>query len=701
MFRLTSLVLLLSSGLWAQYVQTAYSHPTAAGATPGFVNETSKNSTLTHALGTNPSGQTACANNSYCLPYVDLALSGNLGIIPFQYANATVVTATIADDKSDTGKACFTGSQDATSTKWNGLCYIWNLTAGAHYNTIGLASGVTQATAKAAQFSNIQNSSDPIDAHASCAGASGTTANCGSVTTTVANDLIYVYVCAVNVSPMTSFTAGTGFTLLTTDIEDGCASEYQVDAGTGSITPTMTLSPASRYIEFVAAFKSATAGTAPSGWYAEKMMSWSSTTSAASYTFQFPSAGNMLYMQDACGSTLVPTSITDSVNTWTSSGANNGNVNEFFVKGATSNSTGLLTVNNTGTGDCTYMFYSFKGAPTSPPVGRATYTDSSPTATNLITFRNNTGSTGVITWLPAPSSGVAFAQASQGTDTSTTMVSPSGCISDTASFGGEALSGPSPIDENNPFGHCNMSSGSQPLFVFNESSTIGPGSFTADGVGFISGVGIVNAAFNTGSGTTLAITVPSTTSGNLLAVAIDNFLSTGNKTVSKVCLDGTTCAAGNAFTQFTGAVSTGTGHAATDIWYLLNAPAGKTTVTITFSATGAATEAEYIEAARGSGSWATDGANHVSNGTGSGTTLNGPSVTTTGTSGICLAIAAPSGSITTNPLAGNEFVYANIIFSGSTDAASGLVSSTAAAHQPKWTDGGASDSFSASTGCWK
>ena len=37
------------------------------------------------------------------------------------------------------------------------------------------------------------------------------------------------------------FVAGSGFTLGTTDYHDGCASEWEVDTGTGSITPTMTL----------------------------------------------------------------------------------------------------------------------------------------------------------------------------------------------------------------------------------------------------------------------------------------------------------------------------------------------------------------------------------------------------------------------------------------------------------------------------
>src|ERR1700689_151633 len=83
----------------------------AHAATPGFVSETGKNSTLTYALGVNPNGQDECANYSYCLPYTEAALSGNLGIIPFAYANVTSVSATTTDDKGDS-YTCLTGSED-------------------------------------------------------------------------------------------------------------------------------------------------------------------------------------------------------------------------------------------------------------------------------------------------------------------------------------------------------------------------------------------------------------------------------------------------------------------------------------------------------------------------------------------------------------------------------------------------------------
>jgi len=669
--------------------------------TPGFVSEASNNSILSNAVGTK--ANSTCSTDAYCEWYVENALGGNLGIVPFQYSSSPSSTPSVADDKSDS-YSCVAASS-ASSSKLVDVCYAPNLTSGARGVTISFGAAVTQVTAKAAMFYNIATSS-PLDASSSAVGSSSTTVNAVSVTTNYANDLIYVYVCRTGTPLSTSaFVAGSGFTLGTTDYHDGCASEWEVDTGTGSITPTMTLGGASTYIEYVLAFKAATAGTAPSGWYADRMMSWSSPTAqtATSWPFQFPSSGNLLFSASSCGGAgpMEETGITDSTNTWTSAGAVNvtGGVaatSEFYVANAASDPAGTLTATTSGTGDCTFTFYDFTGAPSAPILTHDSYSGD-------IT---STGSTFPITTtfrLNSTASGLTIAVGGEYDNTSISVASPSPCYFDAATYGGEALNGPEPLWENNPWGHCYTSTFGAQSWTFGlTNSAQDVENWVADLTGFSAsgGTEILHSTSAQGtSSATLAITIPSTTSANLLVAAIGSYNSTA-RTVSKVCLDGTTCATANKFTQATSAAANDAGSA-TDIWYLLSAPSGKTTMTITYSASASNVEAMYYEVQNPSGSsWALDtSSGNNATGSVSGGLATGAAITTTGGTDFMAAIVGVSNAVTANPEIGNEFTNPGVIFSNTSDAATSLLTTSAAAHTPVWSD--ASGTFATSTAAFK
>ena len=244
----------------------------AQSATPGFVSESGKNSTLAVALGTSDGGgfipTSTCASFAYCLPFAENTLAGNLGIAAFEYANGTAVTSTVTDDKSNAW-TCI-GSSAASSDNRLNLCYTPNLTEGTHKVTIGFAgTAVTQVQANVAQFNNIATST-PLRTSSAVVGTSSTTMT-GPALTTTANDLVYAMFCRTG-SPLEmtsgSFTPGSGFTFGLTKYQDGCATEWQVSAG-GTVTPTMTQGSASTYIVFAAAFiaSASSAGTAPTGPY--------------------------------------------------------------------------------------------------------------------------------------------------------------------------------------------------------------------------------------------------------------------------------------------------------------------------------------------------------------------------------------------------------------------------------------------------
>jgi hypothetical protein len=710
-------IFLLSLPLHAQVVgifsPASFVPQAAASATPGFVGETSKNSLTTNALAATNSGVCLSKSWSYCLSFPDVIATGDTGIISFQYNNGSVVTATTVtgfDDKSDTF-ACLTGSVDSTTGKWNGVC-TGSLTSGAH--AVGVTFGttaVTQAMVEASAFYNL----GAVDAHTSCFGATTTTANCGSVTTTQANDLIYVQVCRTGTPLSTSaFQPGSGFTLSTTQYQDGCATQFEIASGTGSTTPTMTLGGTSTYIEFVTAIKSTTAGSAPTGNYVQRVQSWTTPeNSSGSFVLQLPSSGNMLYATSVCG-TLVPTTVTDSgTNVWgatgtfTNGGTSAGNLLEWFVPQAVANQTSTQTFTTTGSGataDCTFTQYDIAGAPASgnPFVERHAFTGT-PTTTTLMPAT-------AVSYTPNATAHAFWANGGQAFNTSISTAQPSsGCYWDSATYSGMSINGPQPLDQNNIWDHCYYSTLGTLSFQANlGASTSETNAYVIDLVSFLSstGIAIINSGNNQAtSGSSLAVTVPSTRVGNLLVVSIGMFDGATARTVTKVCTDGTTCAAGNSFTQVPSAHTANTTQVQTDIWYLPANAGGVTTVTITYS--GAITNAEAIvyELQKGSGgTWSVANSGNgaiVTNGSVASSTATGASITPTAAATFCASLFGVSNAVSAAPKSGSAWVYpsgAGTIFSHTTDGAVALLTTSTSAQAATVTD--ASGTFNNSTACF-
>src|SRR5208282_1157956 len=527
---------------------------------------------------------------------------------------------------------------------------------------------------------------------------------------------IYVVVCRTG-TPVSSsaFNAGSGFTLGTTQYQDGCATEFGVDTNTGSITPTMTLGGASTYIEYIVAFKAAAspgAGTAPSGMYLQRLESWSTLgPTSASYTFQLPSTGNMLVDSNAGANPYQVTSITDSTNTWTQLGTNTAAyayLSEYYVPNAMSNQTAAITLNSNGSsGDVTAKLYDFAGAvATFPFVGRAEYGYNYDTADGTLPI-SSTYLIGNGTGIPNATQAVVVSTGGQEFNTSIGM-STSGCIPDQGTYGAELISSPSIIDQNQPWGHCYYTA---PPGLFSETfteslSTLAPDDFAVDTVSFLTpaGIGIINSTTNQGtSGSTLALTVPSTSTNNLLVVSTGFWDNSTVRTVSKVCTDGATCAANHSFTQLTSAASTDTSSIpGTDIWYCTNCTSGVTTVTITYSGAIVNSEGMYWEVEKGSGgTWAADGSGAHQNATAvAGGSATGAAVNPTGTQDFCAAHVDITTHISANPAAGNAFIYAN---SGSGFSSGGgatsLLTQSSSAQTPVWS--ASSGTFNSSTGCFK
>lgn len=177
------------------------------------------------------------------------------------------------------------------------------------------------------------------------------------------------------------------------------------------------------------------------------------------------------------------------------------------------------------------------------------------------------------------------------------------------------------------------------------------------------------------SSTTAAITVTATGAGNLIVIGANN---SDNRTVSSIS-DGT-----SAFTQATNAPGSN-GSVRSDIWYLLNSNAGKTTFTVTFSGT-STTKSIFFWEISGTGAASFDIAGHTTNQALIVGNNNGAAVTNTG-SGFIAAVINPSSPITVNPATGNEFTTSGGI-NANGNAGASLSTNTVGSHTPAWTAAG-------------
>lgn len=203
-----------------------------------------------------------------------------------------------------------------------------------------------------------------------------------------------------------------------------------------------------------------------------------------------------------------------------------------------------------------------------------------------------------------------------------------------------------------------------------------------------------SVAVSAANAVTIAKTVTSTGSGNLLITGLAN---AGQRTVT-----GCTDNIGNTWVQAASAAANWpTLNFNTDIYYVLSGTSGVTTVTCTFSGVAGTfdKEAWFFEVS-GCTSCAFDGAAPLSSGSGVASVYTGASVTTTGTTGFAVGIIQLGSSVDQNPNSGNEFSAGGDI-SVNGNAGASLISSTAAAHTPVWHGTTTNSNFCSSTATFK
>jgi hypothetical protein len=501
-----SLLLLTATGVLGQRTGDPFfvSHPKAAGggAIPVIANFRGSPSTETNAVTTLISGTTTCNAYSYCTQLPDPTLSGNGIVVFYTYLHAggaevpTVYDCTTygCHTTVDTFTSCGTEGENVTNTVYVGCFYTLTATTGSRNITVvwPSVSGITNVSVHPASFYNVTAK----DGYNTASGSTTGTFTSGSITPGFTNDLFFEFAVEtaatmpLNIGAWTlgsACSAGTWKPDLA-DRRDAIAIQHAVVPNTSACTPSITNATATNnYVALGVAFKAGSAGTAPTGMYINHLYTVNSAPGGSgNLVYQVPLSGNLIVAQHI-GGAMYATAMSDTTNgTWTSCGPGNligdgslqATSSTFYVPNATS---GLLntTITTSGTGDIgPSIFFDIVGADTTQLCNHAS-PQGYVTATGATT-------TSIPSYAPSSSAGISLFSAGVSFNTGIGCTAPSGCSWDLNTFGGESLSGPEPVDENNMGGgHLNFTSNTSGAVTWSlSSSTTAIDSYAAEAASF-------------------------------------------------------------------------------------------------------------------------------------------------------------------------------------------------------------------------
>jgi hypothetical protein len=528
----------------------------AALTTPGIVSVNNGSNTGTTAVGT--LADNTCATNAYCTQLPDASLAGNAIVVFETYGKATSAAPTISDDKANSYAACGSEAHDATNNRWAGVFYKLNAATGTRAITVTWSSTVDHGSAIAVQLYNV-NAFDVCNANANTSAV--TTYTSGSVTPSVSGDQFLQVACATNAFPGTgTITAGSGQANITWGLEavgkdSGCALQSGVYSSTSALNPQMTTSVGTAYVSVGIAFKAASQGTAPSGFYIARMSAFSSGTNGTGpFTFQFPSTGNLIVVATQCGSTMTLSSLSDGTNTYVATSPTvgvsaTGFGKTLYAANATSNRNLAITATTAGTGDCSFWQYDIAGAATAPLVGHlddcvGTSSTSSDTNGDYCNTASTTGAvasfTSLALYVPGSTNSLTIGTIGVEFNTVTSATAPSSVAFDSNTVGAENISGPFPVDENNGRAHVFTTTNATQSWTWGVTrSALDVGLWNAMADSFagsgatkkVSHIGS-HACFATTAGTSLTCGYTPHSTSNMIALGVSTTATTGTISVS-------------------------------------------------------------------------------------------------------------------------------------------------------------------------
>lgn len=404
----------------------------------------------------------------YQCPLPEPAQSGNAILLGLISDNSGSPTWTISDDHSNTWNLA-TSTTDS-SGNIVAVYYALNVAAGTRVISVKNSGGTNGYLAvSASEYYNIALSS-ALDAKSCSAGSSSVSITAGTITPSNSGDLLWQWAADANAASVSSFTSGSqsniSWQLNGTDINASDATQAGVYNSTASINPTFSSGTAEPFDSCVMALKAATAGTAPTrAFRIVHMLHAESPSGNTPYALEMPTSGNLLVISYSSGGNVISSITGIPSNTWVSTGGPTNPDNQtyftnqqiFYAANASSSNTLTLSIAQTGamTGT-TFMMYDFIGAAQSPfDVDSGGQSGDQATAVTQLTTCSSC-------LTPSAPNEVILGNVGQDWCTATGVISPSGALFDSATYTGNSVNGPEPVDQNNGWFHY-YDSGTSPL----------------------------------------------------------------------------------------------------------------------------------------------------------------------------------------------------------------------------------------------
>jgi Fe-S cluster assembly iron-binding protein IscA len=410
--------------------------PSSGGGTPGFA--------ANHVSGSSTQGN-GVSRYDFRLP--NGTMSGNCIVVGFQYsAGGAGVTASVSDDKGNAYSAPISHNDGNQVVN---LSFALNVASGTQKISIKFSGGAPPfVSALATEFYNIA----PANAMDGFSGSdgTGTSVPAGSFTPSTGGDLIYQYAVQDSSSnPMISWSQGIPpWTLLSADVLDGSAAQYQVQTSAAPINPTLGMAPSQSFSSVAIALKSANSGSAPPPGIRVVRVQHHSVQSFASspVRLQFPCTGNLIVLAWIGVPLHDITGVTDgNSNTYVSPGAAfglglSGDNQIYYAAGASTSSTMMgpsFTTTGSDISGSTAVLLDVSGAATSPYDATAGLAKASG-------VQNSAGNVTAVTISPSTANGLVIS--TLGVDSNTVNgVSPGNFLSAVPT----PVASPNPVDQNN------------------------------------------------------------------------------------------------------------------------------------------------------------------------------------------------------------------------------------------------------------
>jgi chitodextrinase len=359
--------------------------------------------------------------------------AGNALIIGITYPHAAGRTVNVSDDKSNTWVlGATTPANPSNNQLVSRIYYALNVSGGTQKITVAFDAPLFNFQANVSEFYHVATVA-AADGSSGNSASSAPSVTAGTLTSTTAGDLIYVYGFDThNTESITGFTGGPGFTLLSADILLGSVSQYAVQTSAGSITPGLTVTGgnSNSFNAAALALKPGPAGTAPAPGI-RIVRVYHVFDDRAGAALQFPSSGNLLVVNTAFSESQVNISTISSSpsNTWAKLQHGEG-PQMWYAAHATTGVNLRITPTMLQYPGVSFVLYDVEGAANSP------YDSVAGTPFTWKSNTNNTPLLGLPVITPSVPGELIFAIMNDGEGPTIGMVG-TGFVLDTITYGGE------------------------------------------------------------------------------------------------------------------------------------------------------------------------------------------------------------------------------------------------------------------------